>query len=247
MAANFRTDKHWLRSVPLYIAGGFLLGIIGGACATSDQMLEKKRREQELAGQGNDRCYTGVTEDCYTGSDESAGRGACRMGERTCEKGTWSECVGEVIPSQDICNQLDDDCDGVVDNGFERQGALCSYEGAKGACKTQGKWKCSEDGSKSECDAPIVKPVAETCNGVDDDCDGEMDEDSVPADQQPCSTGKAGVCGAGTNTCVKANVRCVQNVQPGPEICNGLDDDCDNEVDNDCVTEAEAARIRANK
>jgi hypothetical protein len=228
----------------LIVVSGFLAGLIGGACATSDAMLEKKRRQDAMLGEGN-RCYPGVTADCYSGNEGTVGRGACKFGKHTCNDGIWSSCEGEVLPGDETCNKVDDDCDGVVDNGFEREGALCFYKGAKGACKTQGKWTCSADGKKSECTAPRVKPKTETCNGVDDDCDGQTDEDSIPASQQECTTNKDGVCEAGTNKCIKGQVRCVQDVQPGAEICNGLDDDCDGDVDNDCASPEEAARVGA--
>jgi len=212
------------------IAFGVGLGV-GLGCATSDQMLEKRRREE-----GGTECRPGLEEDCYTGPEASLGRGACKSGRRTCkDDATLGECQGEVVPAGELCNKVDDDCDGILDNGFERDGALCEFASAKGVCRTQGKWHCSADGSKSECDAPIVTPKTEQCNTLDDDCDGQVDEESVPAAEQTCTTGKAGVCGAGTNTCVAGKVRCVQNVQPGPEICNGYDDNCNNQIDDDCI------------
>ena len=103
---------------------------------------------------------------------------------------------------------------------------------------------CNQDGKSSRCDAPVVKPQPETCNAIDDDCDGVTDEDSVPAAETSCVTGKVGVCRTGVNQCVNGKVRCVQDVQQGAEICNKLDDDCDGRVDNDCVSESAAAKHR---
>lgn len=214
---------------------------VGFGCATSDQVLERKRREQELQGGGV--CSPAAAEDCYTGPASTLGRGACKSGTHVCEAdGTWGACTGEIGPAAESCNRADDDCDGIVDNGFERDGALCFYKGAQGACRTQGKWHCSDDGKGSRCDAPIVEPTAETCNAIDDDCDGETDEDSVPAATAACVTGKTGVCSAGTDKCVNGQVRCVQNVQPGVEICNKQDDDCDGRIDEECVSEADARK-----
>ena len=223
----------------LYLIAGFVAGLVGSACATSDAMLEKKRREDSVTG----RCDAGQQGECYTGDPKTAGRGACKAGSHTCADGIWSACEGEVLPAAESCNKLDDDCDGVVDNSFERDGALCFYKGAKGACRTQGRWTCAADGKKSVCDAPIVKPSAETCNAIDDDCDGETDEDSIPAAKRECETGRKGVCASGTNKCVKGKTQCVLDVQPGAEICNGLDDDCDGKVDNDCASPEEAAAV----
>jgi len=206
---------------------------LGVGCATSDQMLERRQLEE-----GGSQCRPGIEEDCYTGPEGSLGRGACKAGRRTCsDDGTLGQCGGQIAPSAELCNNIDDDCDGIVDNGFERDGALCEFATAKGVCRTQGKWHCSADGTKSECDAVIIQPQAETCDGLDNDCNGQVDDNSVPQDQQACTTGKAGVCNAGTNTCVNSKVRCVQNVQPGPEICNGFDDNCNNQIDDDCVQE----------
>jgi hypothetical protein len=229
MAADGSNRLHALCFI---LVGGFLAGLQASACATSDAMIEKRSREDLLEG----RCTPGVTRECYTGEAKTAGRGACRAGKHVCNDGMWSACEGEVVPSEETCNRLDDDCDGVVDNGFERDGALCFYKGAKGACRTQGRWTCAEDGSKSVCSAPIVEPTEETCNQIDDDCDGQIDEDSIPAGKRECSTGRQGVCATGTNKCVKGQVKCVLDVQPGAEICNGLDDDCDGKVDNDCAS-----------
>jgi hypothetical protein len=226
--------------VLLALAFGFGSAASAAAgCASSDQVLEKRRRLEQMSG-GDGACRSGVTEDCYSGPDGTAGRGACKLGQRTCEDGHWGPCNGEVVPTEELCNGVDDDCDGIVDNGFERDGAICFFEGAQGACRTQGRWSCSEDGRSSACDAPVVKPKPETCNGIDDDCDGVVDNDAIPPDQRDCTTGKAGVCNAGTNTCINGQIRCVQNVTPGIEICNGKDDDCNGQVDDDCISEAAA-------
>jgi len=208
-------------------------------------MLEKKRRAAAIEG-GGVACRPGIEEPCYTGSKATQGRGVCKAGRTTCrDDGTLAECEGQVVPTDELCNSLDDDCDGIVDNGFERDGALCFFAGAKGVCRTSGKWHCAADGKASQCDAEVIQPTAETCDGVDNDCDGQTDEDSVPAAESQCTTGKAGVCNAGTMQCVNAKKICIQDQKPGPEICNGKDDNCNNTVDEDCVSE-EAARKQLN-
>jgi hypothetical protein len=48
-----------------------------------------------------------------------------------------------------------------------------------------------------------------------------------------CNTGKLGVCAQGVTVCgASAQVTCQQVEQPSPEKCNGVDDDCDGQVDN---------------
>jgi hypothetical protein len=73
---------------------------------------------------------------------------------------------------------------------------------------------------------------AEVCNGLDDDCDGAIDEGD-PEGGAACPTGQPGVCAAGTKHCVAGELSCVPNTPSSTETCNGLDDDCDGQVDDE--------------
>ena len=66
---------------------------------------------------------------------------------------------------------------------------------------------------------------AEVCDGVDNDCDGQIDEDIT----RSCST----ACGAGTETCHAGTWDGCDAPQPSAETCDGDDNDCDGEVDED--------------
>ncbi len=72
--------------------------------------------------------------------------------------------------------------------------------------------------------------MPEQCNGSDDNCNGVTDEGN-PGGGGACSTGEPGVCDAGTLTCALGALSCLGDRGPGPELCNGLDDDCDGMTD----------------
>ena len=56
-------------------------------------------------------------EACYTGPPATLGVGVCKAGVRVCADGVFGPCMGEVLPSPDVCNGLDNDCNGVLDQG----------------------------------------------------------------------------------------------------------------------------------
>ena len=144
-----------------------------------------------------------ITEDGYPGTKD-----------KTCEKGLiyYTDCETDCKPEE--CNGKDDDCDGLVDEGFDDIEEVCNNiddncngqvdEGDWGDCeKACGPGENFCVAGVLECVGP--EPEEEICNGIDDDCDGVIDE------------GVSNACGG----CGKLP----------EEVCNGLDDNCDGEVD----------------
>jgi hypothetical protein len=79
-------------------------------------------------------CSPGDVERCFPGPPGKHGVGACTDGTQTCigsaEFGGWGDCVGAITPKAEVCNMLDDDCNGCVDDGLCCAGGiLCPAPG----------------------------------------------------------------------------------------------------------------------
>ncbi len=122
-----------------------------------------------------DACEVGTTEVCYSGSEDTAGIGPCQAGERTCLRGgTWGDCEGQVLPAAENCSDgVDNNCNGQVDDDVDQD--MDGFTSCGGDC-------CDS----TECSAPIlVNPGSfdASGNGVDDDCDGLIDNTALLCDQ----------------------------------------------------------------
>jgi hypothetical protein len=168
-------------------------------------------------------CTPGDSADCYSGPPNTENVGECASGVQSCQSdGTWGACTAEVLPTTEQCNDLDDDCNAVVDDGDPGGGAACQT-GQPGPCAA-GILACN--GGLLECE-PNVAPVVEVCgDGIDNDCSGAADDGcNVACD--PMNPGPA--CGAGQQCMpsVSGVTSCQGPVGGGTQYTNCLSDtDC---------------------
>jgi hypothetical protein len=169
----------------------------------------------------------------------------------------------------EVCNGVDDDCDGFIDEGLlstfyrdqdgDTYGALSS--GSTAACVAPTGY-VSNNTDCDDSNSSINPGQSESCNGFDDDCDGDVDEDNVcgdPCNGDPCcgnystyyldndsdgygssSSGSTSGCSGSTPSGYSSSDNDRNDsdgsVNPGAgESCNGIDDDCDGSTDEDDV------------
>jgi hypothetical protein len=154
---------------------------------------------------------------CASGSMVPCVSSCGTSGRATCTGGGLGMCV----PPVESCNGSDDDCDSLADDGFEcRQGSSST---CTASCGTIGMRTCG-----ATCAWTACTPPAETCNGLDEDCDSVVDDGFA------CARSTSGSCtttcgSSGTRTC---SASCTWSACSAPaESCNGSDDDCDGLTD----------------
>ncbi len=167
-----------------------------------------------LHGAGVDPCFDpdldGYGPGCPAGEDCNQNRDDVNPGKR------------------ELCDGTDDDCGGEIDEDFfvglpcevdvEREGGTCRRPGLRACNATQDDVVCLEIAEE------------ELCNGRDDDCDGQSDEGLDVGG--PCELVSNGCRKRGTIACAadERSTACVPFAN-APELCNGEDDDCDEEID----------------
>ncbi len=191
-------------------------------------------------------CQPGETTTCGPANET----GVCSFGTLSCVDYAWSDtCVGAVLPSTEICDGLDNDCDGSTNEDLENiiscgEGACTNNFGIQ-TCPVD-TWvtttACNPlfgaspevcDGIDNDCNGVTDDGPVEICDGIDNDCDGQVDEDLTP----PLNTLQSGVCAGSVKTCGGFvgwidHYAGIATYEADETLCDGLDNDCDGTADN---------------
>ena len=209
--------------------------------------------DNDCDGQTDEGFSVGEVCEVETGGCVSRGTWRCNVenGSATCD-------APDPETAPEVCDEMDNDCDGEIDEGINTQSDVAHCGGCNLACMLPNAeprcldavcaiGRCDigyEDVNRDPtdgCECRYQNEQVELCNGSDDDCDGTIDE----------GFGLGNSCIVGLGTCEATGVvvcgddgasRCdgMPSI-PSEDICNGLDDDCDGQADEAFDTDNDGA------
>ena len=221
----------------------------GVTCSTNADGTESKATTESCDGKDND--CNGVTDDDYEWGGSPLGQpcdgvGACGVGTVECNPAGNATCTtnpdgSDAENTVEKCDKIDNDCNGVTDDtdvmllGKEDIGCklngVCTRQNVGTSCG-DGTWNCNyqdvtdyEEGKET------------TCDNLDNNCDGKVDEPAflVVPPEDKCKT--AGVCAGFAASCEGGSWTCEYKTINGYTAdekaghCDSKDNDCDGVTD----------------
>jgi hypothetical protein len=230
-----------------------------GDCDDGDGAISPS--ETEICNGIDDNCDGQIDEEVlatFYADADGDGYGDPEVATQACEAGAGTVTNGQdcddsnadISPAvTEVCNELDDDCDGEVDDGVtitvwtDADGDGFGDDDTEATACEAGESQVEQGGDCDDSDANANPDAAEVCDTADNDCDGEVDEDVAStwyvdkdgdgqgnaADSLEDCTQPTGYAAADTD-CDDENAAIYAGAT---ELCNGVDDDCDGDVDED--------------
>jgi protein involved in ribonucleotide reduction len=180
---------------------------------------------------GTDDNCNGQIDEGYVATTTTCGVGACSAtGQLTCQNGTVvNTCTpGTPAASDNTCNGIDNNCNGQIDEGYVATTTTCGV----GACSATGQLTCQNGTVVNTCTPGTPAASDNTCNGIDNNCNGQIDEGYV-ATTTTCGVGNCASTGVQQCTSGQLVNTCIP-YPPTTEVCDGSDNNCNGQIDEIC-------------
>lgn len=177
-------------------------------------------------------------------ADGAPSDACCNPGEDAATPLCGSDCddtLAGVNPTNpEVCDGIDNNCDGAIDDVESPAPWFLDADGDGHGDATDMMLSCTPPPGRvlvsDDCDDAdgTAYPLAvEECDGVDDDCDGTVDDDILSGIGAACTVaGAMGACARGAMACRGVSgLICEATTAPSAETCNGENDDCDAATD----------------
>jgi hypothetical protein len=142
-------------------------------------------------------CEDGDSQPCFDGPGSAVEHTPCRPGVRTCEDGRFGVCTNQILPAGERCNDVDDDCDGNIDEAFDTASDPAHCGACNQACAT-GQQCCSGACADVDSDTDHCGGCGNRCDDADQCCSGLCVD--AQSDSEHCGAGCV-ACRQGQDCC----------------------------------------------